>query len=242
MHDARSESPDAPAENRTAPAARTENASREMQDARTPSRSRGESTIAPAPRPQPKSAYELPSRKNTVLRNMLWALALTMAVVVVIAIAFFGVGSDLEREPLENSELDVAASAERAGEVAPFPVAVPRLDEGWDERSARFTDGQSPRWVVQYTSPTGGLVTLTEESEVSASMLSSALPGSAVEEELVLEGAECSLLLGGEQSGEQGSSVLGIACEGEDWGVVVHGGTDRAELEEVASAAIASLG
>src|SRR5699024_6456804 len=78
---------------------------------------------------QPKSAYELPSRKNTVLRNMVWALLLTMAVVVVVGIAFFGVGSEQEREPLENSELDVSASAERAAGVAPFPVAVPAAGE-----------------------------------------------------------------------------------------------------------------
>lgn len=189
---------------------------------------------AAAPRPQPKSAYELPSRKNTVLRNMVWALLLTMAVVVVVAIAFFGVGSDLERTPLENSELDATASAERAEEVAPFPVALPQLGEGWSERNARFTDGANPRWLLQYTSPEGQLVTLVEESEVSASMLSTALPGSTVDEEFTLEGTECTLLRGG----EDGAEHLGIACDGEDWGLLVHGATERVELEDVARAAI----
>lgn len=193
---------------------------------------------SPAPRPQPKSAYELPSKKNTVLRNMVWALALTMAVVVVIGIAFFGVGSDLKREPLENSDLDVSASAERAQRSVPFPVAVPAVGEEWSERSARFADGQDPRWVVQYSSPQGQLVTLTEGSEVSAPMLSAALPGSAVEEELTIEGAECSLLSGGEQSSRQ----LGISCQGTDWGFLVHGDAEQAELEELAGAALTSIG
>lgn len=190
-----------------------------------------------APRSQPKSAYELPSKKNTVLRNMVWALALTMAVVVVIGIAFFGVGSDLEREPLENSALDVSASAERAQRSAPFPVAVPAVGEGWSERSARFADGQDPRWVVQYSSPQGQLVTLTEGSEVSAPMLASALPGVVVEEELTIEGSDCSLLSGG----DQGAGLLGISCQGADWGVLVHGNAEQAELEELAGAALTSL-
>lgn len=199
-----------------------------------------EQTPAPRPvepAPQPKSAYELPSRKNTVLRNMVWALLLTMAVVVVIGIGFFGVGSDLEREPLENSAPDVSASAERAQEVAPFPVAVPALGPEWAEQSARFIDGESPQWLVQYTSPDDQLVTLTEEREISAPMLSSALPGSTVEEEFALSGAPCTLLTGG----EPGSEELGISCEGDDFGFLVHGTTGRAVLEEVASAALASI-
>lgn len=190
------------------------------------------------PAPQPKSAYELPSRKNTVLRNMVWALALTMAVVVVVGIAFFGVGSDGERERLENSEVDVAASAERAEGVAPFPVALPALGDEWIERSARFADGQNPQWVVQYSSPEGQLITLRQESELGAPMLSSSLPGSTVEDEFALGGAQCTALSGGEKGAQQ----QGIACEGEDWGFVVHGAAERGELEEVATAAVDSLG
>ncbi|MGO2606392.1 MAG: DUF4245 family protein, partial [Brachybacterium tyrofermentans] len=170
----------------------------------------------PQPLPQPKSAYELPSRKNTVLRNMVWAIALTMALVVVIAIAFFGVGSTSDRTPLENSELDVAASAERAQDVAGFPVAAPAMGEEWSERSARFADGDTPRWQVDYTSPSDSLVTLTEESEVSATMLSAALPGTVVEEELTIGGTDCKALSGG----EDGAETVGISCEGEDFGLL----------------------
>lgn len=191
----------------------------------------------PQPLPQPKSAYELPSRKNTVLRNMVWAIALTMALVVVIAIAFFGVGSTSDRTPLENSELDVAASAERAQDVAGFPVAAPAMGEEWSERSARFTDGDTPRWQVDYTSPSDSLVTLTEESEVSATMLSAALPGTVVEEKLTIGGTDCQALSGG----EDGAETVGISCEGEDFGLLVHGETDREELSALAEAALADI-
>ena len=210
-----------------------------MHDAQheTPAATERTPAPVPEPRPQPKSAYELPSKKNTVLRNMVWALALTMAVVVVVGIGFFGVGSDLQREPLENSELDVAGSAERAQRDAPFPVVVPEAGEGWTERSARFTDGQSPRWAVQYSAPQEQLVTLTQETEVTSAMLSAALPGTTVEGELSIDGTECTLLSGDQQGAQQ----LGISCEGESWGLLIHGAAEQAELEELTAAALASL-
>lgn len=197
-----------------------------------------EASEAPVPAPsQPKSAYELPSKKNTVLRNMVWALALTMAVVVFIGIAFFGVGSSNERTALENSELDVAQSAERAQGVAPFQVAVPQVGEGWTERSARFTDGSSPRWQVEYTSSDNALVTLTEESAVSAPMLSAALPGTVIVEELEIEGVPCQRLSGG----DEGAQELGLSCAGEDFGLLVHGASTQDELTQLMTAALVDI-
>lgn len=200
------------------------------------------STPPPTPVERPKSAYELPSKKNTVLRNMIWALLLTVGAVAIVGIAFFGVGSDLDRSVPENSQLDLGESAQRAAEVAPFPVAVPAAGEDWQERSARFADGAQPTWEIRYSSPQGELVTLTEGSEISASMLSSALPGSTVEEELTIAGAQCELLRGAAQDGDAGASAArGISCAGEDWGLLVHGDADRAELEQLMESAIASL-
>lgn len=229
MHDVHPEARDTPATPEAMPRAAAEPAPPAAAEP-TPS-----ATAEPAPRA--KSAYQLPTKQNTRLRNTLWALILTMAVVVVIGIAFFGVGSDLEREPLENSELDVAASAERAQDLAPFPIAVPQPGQEWVERSARFTDGGSPRWTLEYTSPQGRLVSFVQESEVSAPMLSAALPGATVQEELSLGGADCTVLSGGQPGAEQ----VGISCEGDGWGFLTHGAAERAELEELATAAVASL-
>ncbi|WP_083713383.1 DUF4245 domain-containing protein [Brachybacterium sp. P6-10-X1] len=197
----------------------------------------GDAAETPEPRPQPKSAYELPSKKNTVLRNMLWALALTMAVVVVIAIAFFGVGSDAGREPLANSELDVSASAERAQDVSGFPVAAPEPLEGWTEQSARFTGGESPQWTVEYTSPSDHLVTLTEEAEVSAPLLSSVLPGATTQDELVIDGVECQVLSGD----ADGASELAMSCQGDSFGLLVHGATDREEIQTLMEQALVDV-
>lgn len=189
------------------------------------------------PGERPKSAYQLPTKQNTVLRNIVWAIVLTMVVVIVLAVGFFGVGSDLGREPLENSEVDVAATAERAQDVADFPVTVPATGEDWQVRSARFTDGQSPRWTVQYTAPDGDLVTLAEDTEVSASLLSAEMPGATVTEQTSLRGAECQVLGGGDDA-EQ----TGIACQSEGFGILVHGAADQAELEQLMDEALAAIG
>src|SRR5699024_7180510 len=182
MHEADHETPEAPErtpaafdEPATAPVARPETEQFASEPAAQPD---GADQRLGGSAAQPKSAYELPSKKNTVLRNMIWALLLTMAVVVVVGIAFFGVGSETERERLANSEVDVSESAERAEEVAPFPVALPALGEGWVERSARYTAGSNPSWTLEYTSPDGRLITLVEESQLGASMLSAAIPDS----------------------------------------------------------------
>lgn len=233
MHVPHDQSPDA------AEADRTPSTADDPATPKSPASSETAETSQPPaePRPQPKSAYELPSKKNTVLRNMIWALALTMAVVVVIAIAFFGVGSDPGREPLANSELDVSASAERAQDVADFPVAAPEPQAGWAERSARFTGGESPQWIVEYTAPSDHLVTLTEEAEVSAPMLSSALPGATVQEELDIDGAACQVLSGD----TDGATALAISCQGEGFGLLVHGATDREEVRTLMEQALADV-
>ena len=193
---------------------------------------------APTGPPPRKSNYQRPTKKNTSLRNMLWALSLTLGVVVIVAIAFFGVGSDQSRETLPNSELDIAASAERAQAEADFRVIVPQLGEDWIGQHARFSGGDSASWEIRYTSPQGSLVTLVEQQEVSAPMLSAAVPGAVVESEQQIEGAQCQVL----RSSDADQERSGIACQGEGWGFVAHGSGDVAEIEELAAAAVRSAG
>lgn len=191
----------------------------------------------PAPAPQPRSHYERPTKKNTSLRNMVWALGLTMLIVVGVGIGFFGVGGDQSREVLPNSSVDIAASAQRAQDSAPFPVAVPDLGEGWSERSARYVEGQQS-WEIRYSSPDRHLVTLSQAPEVSAPMLSASLPGAVVEEQREIDGVPCEVLRGGTDD----EPLMGLSCSGAEWGLLVHGATDLEELEQAAQAAIASVG
>lgn len=184
-----------------------------------------------------RSNYELPNKKNTSLRNMLWALAVTMIVVAVVAIGFFGVGTEVNREVPENSRLDVSESAQRARDLAPFPVAEPSLDDQWVPQSAQYAGSEPVSWTVRYTTPQGQLVTMEEQAEVSAPMLSAALPGARVDGETALQGAQCQEL----STDSDGESARGISCAGEDWGLVVHGNASMDEQRALMEAAVSSL-
>ena len=189
------------------------------------------------PPAQPRSSYELPTRKNTTLRNMLRALGVTMALVVLVGFGFFGVNSGQSRQPLENSDLDLAESAQRAEEAADFPIAVPAVSQEWTERSARFSDGEPVRWQVQYTSPDGSLVTLTQEREVTAPLLSQMIPGASVEEQVSIDGVACDVLV----TSEEDSESRAVSCQSEQWGLLIHGGAGEEELRELAELAVADL-
>lgn len=188
------------------------------------------------PAPRPTSPYSRLTKQNTSLRNIVWALGLTMAIVIVVGFAFFGAGNDSSPEPLPNSGLDVAASAERAQGTAPYPVAVPEVGAEWAERSARYS-GSQERWEIRYSSPQGHLVALVQVPEVSTPVLSASLPGASVQEEREIAGIPCQVVTGGSDDEPR----TGLSCQGEDWGLLVHGGAEIAELEELAGAAITSI-
>ncbi|MGY5766656.1 DUF4245 family protein [Brachybacterium sp. DNPG3] len=188
-------------------------------------------------RPRKTSRYADMAR--TPLRNMVWAMGLTMAVVAVVGIAFFGVGGDGARDTLENSELDLAESAARARDAVDFPVAEPELGDDWSLRTARLEAQAPASWEIAYSSPDRELVTLVEQEEIGAPVLSAALPGVVVEEETVIDGAACQVL--STAGSGDAEAARGLTCAGDGWGILVHGTADDAELRELMEAAISSL-
>lgn len=194
-------------------------------------------TVETAAEQAPRSSYELPNRRNTSVRNMVWALVVIMVGVAAAAVAFFGVGTDLGREVPETSQLNVAESAERARDAVDFPVAEPALGTEWTAREARLSAADPASWEIEYTAPSGSLIALEEQAEVGAPMLSEALPGTVVEMETTIDGADCQVL----SSETEGQTRRGMSCQGEGWGILVHGDVEDAELRELMEAAIASL-
>ncbi len=190
----------------------------------------------------------------TSVRNVVWALGLTMGVVAVVAVLFFGVGNDPQREVPESNRVDVAASAERAQELAPFTVAVPESADGWSAdgwtaKQARYTDGADPRWSVRYSAPSGALVTLTQAPAITPALIQDAVAGARSDGTVEVEGATCEVYTGtGEGDGRDGADGDGagagagrvLACPREGWGIVVSGKTEQEELVDLAGAAIRS--
>lgn len=183
----------------------------------------------------PTSPYARMTKKNSSVRNVVWALGLTLGVVVIIGVLFFGVGDQPQPDVPETSQLDVAESAERADAAAPFPVAAPELSDEWEPRQAQFNDGSDPQWEVRYSSPRGVLVTMVQARAVEAPLLSSRVPGAHVQEELTVAGADCAQLR------SDSDDVTALSCEGDGWGLLVHGSTDTEELLALAEAAITEI-
>lgn len=188
---------------------------------------------APAPAPRKRSPYSM-SKGDASMRNIAWALGLTLACVAVAGVIFFGVGRSVDREIPETSRLDVGASAQRAQEQATFPVAQPALGSGWTPRAATFADGDRPTWKLRYTSPSNTLVNIMQSEEISAADLSSQLPGADATGETTIEGVDCQTL-----SGEDDEH--GITCQGDGWGIVVHGTADDGDLTTAATATVRSI-
>lgn len=170
------------------------------------------------------------------LRNMIWALALTIGVVAVVAMVFYGVGRPVDREIPAANRVDVPASAERAQAEAPYSVAVPQLPSRWEPRNARFTSGDAPQWRLQYTTPGGSLATLTQVPEASATVLNSVAPGARETGSEKIAGHECEML-----QGEDSATATVLVCHGKDWDMVITGRDDVAALRPLADAAISSI-
>ncbi len=213
-----------------------------------------EQTPSPAPAPAPARIAELPhvvplqtdppapqkSRyasfaENTTMRSVVWALVITLVLVAVVGMLFFGVGNDPDREVPENSRVDVAASAERAQEIAPFTVAVPALGDGWIVSNARYADGSDPRWTVRYSSPSGTLVTLTQAGEITPALLQDTIPGARSDGTVAVGDVTCDVYTGGEET-----DARALACRADGSGLIITGKTTQAELVGVAEPALES--
>lgn len=173
--------------------------------------------------------------ENTTMRSVTWALVITVVLVAVVAMLFFGVGNDPDREIPENSRVDVTASAQRAQDIAPFPVAVPRLGEDWTPQSARYAADDDPRWMIRYTSPSTKLVTLTQAAEITPTLIQDTLPGAHSEGTAAVGALECDVYTGGDDA-----DARALVCPAAGGGVIVSGKTSQDELAQVASAASAA--
>ncbi|GAB2533824.1 DUF4245 domain-containing protein [Brachybacterium huguangmaarense] len=198
------------------------------------------------PAAAPRSRYAT-FAENTTTRSIAWALIVTTALVVVVAMVMFGVGNDPKREIPETSRLDVAASAERAQGLAPFRVAVPALGEDWEAREARFADGQDPRWRIRYTAPSGSAVTMIQAPAITPGLLQDTLAGARTDGSVQVGQTQCETYLGGPAGDDGGAASQGagapraVACTADGSAVLVSGTTDQQELVALADAALTSI-
>ena len=182
----------------------------------------------------PQKPRRLPTKKNTSVKNMAWALGLNLIVVTLIAFVVVGLGRDDKPTASAGSQLsvDVADSASRAQESLPFPVVVPELPSAWRPVEARV-HGTEQQWSLRYSAPSG-MATLWEGQEYGAA-LTQRMDGSlrAPGDTEQIHDATCEWF-------ESPDGPLGLGCDGPDYGLVVSGSASREDLKALMDAAVAS--
>lgn len=192
-------------------------------------------------RPQRKKR-ELPTKKNTSVRNLVWAIGLNLIVVAIAAVVIVGLGrNDRDTAASARSHVNVGESAARASEPLGFRAADVE-PEGFTVREAKMSTAEPAYWEVRYTSPSGELATLLQ-SRADFSSLASRVRGTARQADyLEFGGTECAKLDIEVQStkpkGKEGEAVSGLVCSAQDTTLIVYGAGDGAEHTTLMRAAL----
>lgn len=198
------------------------------------------------PEQVPRKKREMPTRKNTNVRNLVWAIGLNIVVVALLAVIVVGLGTgSREAQPAQSEGVDLESSAERARDLFDFPVAAP-LPEGWVARSSQVATSEPATWQVRYTAPDGRLVTLVQQADMGPALMSRVNGSVRMREAVSMSGVPCHWLevdssgTTGAKNGE--GSQVGLACQADASGVVVYGGESRESVRILAEQAVRSEG
>ncbi len=196
----------------------------------------------PAQDHAPRKKRELPTRKNTNVRNLVWAIGLNLVIVAVFAVVVVGLGdSSRDTQTQRAAAVDISGTAERARDILDFPVAAPE-PEGWTPREAKADTNVPRTWRARYTSPDGRLVTLAQQAEYSPALITAIGGTVRAGEPVTIAGASCEWLdveaSGSSGSKDGGEPQVGVACQGRNSGVVVYGGESRDTVRALAEHAL----
>lgn len=194
----------------------------------------------------PKKKREKPSRKNTNVRNLVWAIGLNLVIVAVLAVVVVGLGDSSRDTTADRAKsVNISETAARAQEVVDFPLAAP-TPQGWATRDAKISTNLPHTWRVRYTAPSGTLVTLVQQQEYSPALITSTGGTVRAGEPTTIAGKKCDWLEV-ENTGSSGSKQsqgpqVGLACHGEASGIVFYGGTSRDTISALAEHALHAEG
>ncbi|MDU4923375.1 MULTISPECIES: DUF4245 family protein [Dermabacter] len=192
-------------------------------------------------RPQRKKR-ELPTKKNTSVRNLVWAIGLNLIVVAIAAVVIVGLGrNDRDTASSARSHVNVSESAARASESLGFRAADVE-PEGFTVREAKMSTTEPAYWEVRYTSPSGELETLLQ-ARADFSALSPRVRGKVTQADYFeIRGTECANLEiqspSSDANADAAKPVSGIECSARETTLIVYGAGDGAEHTKLMQAAL----
>ncbi|MGQ4518311.1 DUF4245 family protein [Dermabacteraceae bacterium CCM 9520] len=176
------------------------------------------------------ASSRIPTRKNTSVKNMVWAIGLNLAIVIVVAAL---VAFPREGNKYIQPEVDVADTARRAQPVVDFPLVAPQTPQGFTVRQAKLATGTPVSWTLRYSADAKPLQ-LVERKEATAGLVVDTLGKASSQGTVELDGVKCERF-----SGEAGHDAL--QCAGKGWAFIASGTGGPENVEKLARAAIASL-
>lgn len=188
---------------------------------------------------QPKKR-ELPTKKNTSVRNLVWAIGLNLILVAIAAAVITGLGrNDRNHAEQSTASINVSESAARASDSLGFTAAAPE-PQGFTARTARLEPSEPKRWIARYTARDGSMMTLVQ-SAVDFPAIAATLNGNvSAGEGLTLHGARCSRFTINlkKESDRDAEPVPGLECSLSDSNLVIYGGTTEGEADVLMNAAL----
>ncbi|WP_172797121.1 DUF4245 family protein [Devriesea agamarum] len=189
------------------------------------------------------------TKTSLSVKNMVWAIGLNLALVLVVAGIVILPQSQTADAPQGSSQstTNLPVIAKQAEGSVPFPVMVPRLGDGWKVTTVRLLSGDHPVWTATWSSPAGAAVTMRQSRDITPAAIHDAQPGVRRSGHATVDGVTCDTYTatGSAQSAADGDAsvkaVRALACPGPAWGLIVTGTTSQQELIDVATAAIRSV-
>lgn len=178
---------------------------------------------------------ELPSRKNTNVRNLVWAIGLNLVIVVLVAAVIVGVGrNDRDLSSSAQSQINLGESAQRASESLGFE-ALRVIPENWHPTKAQIESLEPKIWSVKYSSSEERLVSLLQ-SDADFALLEAKLPGTlqVIEGESLQLPSSCQLYeLLVESNSPTKAQQRAVACALKDSNFIAYGVAEEATLLEL---------
>ncbi|MGA7149034.1 MAG: DUF4245 family protein [Microbacterium sp.] len=180
-----------------------------------------------------KAASSRVHRESQNTRNLVAALIVTIAVVIVIIFA------GPRGTPPEQEPIDVAAVAERIESAEGRPIIAPDAPEDWRVNVARV-EGDGPRaWTIVYAADTWFL-RVAQGFDADPAWPTRMLAGASVDGTVTVDGVTWDRYDIPDPS-RAGNVSAALATQAGDDTVLIYGRADEKELEEAASAVAAQI-
>jgi hypothetical protein len=179
-----------------------------------------------------KAEFSRTYRSSQNTRNLVAALLVTLAVVLVIVFAVPRGGLP------ERAAVDVAGIAESVSQAEDRPVLIPAMPEKWLANAAAIEGDSVRAWTIVYVpDEASGFLRVAQGFDADAAWPTRVLQGADIDHTVTIEGVEWSVY-GIPDPARAGNVSIALSTQAGVDTIMIYGSTDQ-ETAELAAAAVA---